>query len=193
MAAPTFKKTKVQQKINLKEEFGVDVSDRPDLAEALGQAIIDKMVTRTKASKGMQFSGNGAGREIDLSSKKYSKEYKDSREFKAFGKTNKVNLTLTGDMLGQIDITKLKGNSVTIGWDDPEENGKAHGHSTGKNGKAPKMKRPFFGVNKKELKGLKKEFKSDLNKVLKEEQTKKQKALTSNLLKALGALSDGKN
>jgi len=193
MSAPTFKKTKVQQKINLKEELGVDISGKTSILQAFGQAIIDKIVTRTKSSKGMQFNKNGAGREINLNSKKYSKQYKDSKEFKAFGKTNKVNLTLSGDMLGQIDITKIKGSTITIGWDDAEENGKAHGHSTGKDGKVPKMKRPFFGVNKRELNSIKKEFKSDVKDILSEDKSKKQKDLTKSLIKALGVLSDGKS
>lgn len=187
MAAPIFKKTKVQQKINLKDEFGVDLSDRPDLIEALGQALIDKMVKRTKESVGMSFSSKGSGRKIDLNKKPYSKAYRQSKEFKAFGKTKRVNMTLSGDMLGQIDILKVKGNEIILGWEDSEENAKAYNHSVGDTVK----KRPFFGVNKKELKDLKSEFGGDLKEVIKEEQTKAQKKLTDSLLKTLGALGRG--
>jgi len=152
----------VSQTINLKELFGVNLRGRDELKQAVGQAIIDKIVERTKA-------GKAVGGKRDLR-KPYSEEYQDSLDFKAFGKSkNDVNMTLTGDMLGSIDITEVSGNKVTIGFSDDEEGAKAHGHQTGKNGQVPRMKRPFFGLNKSELAEIKREFKSEINKALKED------------------------
>ncbi len=157
MSAPSFKsKNNVHQKINLKEEFGVDLRGMDSLKEAIGGAIIERIRARTEAGNGMSFSDSGRGTPVKLKSP-YSKEYADSLDFKAFGKSRgKVNMTLTGDMLGLMDVVKIEGNTIKIGWADTSESAKAHGHSTGAKGRLPV--RPFFGVSKSELKEIKKEF-----------------------------------
>ena len=178
MAAPKFKKTKVSQQINLKEEFGFDFSGKNALKQAIGQAIIDKIVNRSKAGNGMSFGKSGIGRKVKLKSP-YSKSYADSLEFKAAGKSkNKVNMSLTGDMLGLIDITKIKGNTIEIGWEDADENKKAFNHSVGDT--VPR--RPFFGVNKKELNDIKSEFKSDIKEAIKSKNNVSRKAFEDLIL-----------
>lgn len=140
----------VSQTFNLKEIFGVDVSDMPELKQAFGQALIDHMVERTESGvdkNGQKFSA-------------YPKSYKESDAFKAFGKTSKVNLTMTGDMLAQIDIVEAKANEIKIGWRDDTENAKAYNHNTGDT----VTKRPFFGINDKDLSNVSKEFKPDFTK-----------------------------
>ena len=90
MAAPKITKSKTSQKINLKEEFGIDFRGRDNLKQAMGQAIIDRMVSRTESGNGMSFGSSGRGTPVKLKSP-YSKSYADSDEFKAFGKSrNKV-------------------------------------------------------------------------------------------------------
>jgi len=161
--APKIRKTKISQKINLKNEFGVDLRGKDSLKQALGQAIIDKMVTRTEAGEGMRFGSAGIGQKVKLKSP-YSKPYTESLDFKAAGKRkHKVNMTLTGDMLGSIDVLSIKGNTIEIGIDDDLESKKGFNHITGDT--VPR--RPFFGVNGRELKEIKREFKSDIKQAVK--------------------------
>lgn len=146
MSAPVVKKNRVEQKIELKELFrGVDLSNR-DLKEFIGEAIIDYMRERTLSGQGVRFSESGRGTSVTF--KNYSKAYTESDDFKAFGKSkNEVNLKLTGDMLGLMDIVDVGKDSITIGWNDDDQNPKAFNHITGDT--VPS--RPFFGVSKNEL------------------------------------------
>jgi len=150
MADPVFKKDKVYQKFNLKEIFGEDFSDMPELKDAIGQAIIDKIVKRTEAGLAI-----GGKREL----KAYAKAYKDSLAFKAAGKKpGEVNMELTGDMMGLLDIIDESTNTISVGWDDELQSAKAFNHNTGDT----LPKRPFFGLNKTEVNDLRKQFQSDI-------------------------------
>lgn len=146
---------KVKFKINLEELFdGARTFDRAT-KEAVGQAIIDKIVERTQSGidkNGRQF-------------RSYSKEYMQSLEFKVAGKSSLVDMTLTGDMLSSINIIEQTPRTITIGFDDPNENAKAYGHISGmkghptiKNGKV----RDFFGLPTGELNKIADEFKDQV-------------------------------
>lgn len=143
--------SEVSQTFDLKQILGIDVSDFPEVKQAIGQAIIDKIISRTESGEdvsGKNFKG-------------YSKEYVNSLAFKAFGKSeNDVNLTLTGSMLGTIDIIEDSGNKIKIGWSDDTENAKAYNHNTGDTVK----KREFFGITSDDIKAISNEFKPDLRK-----------------------------
>lgn len=140
---------KFYEVINVGELFGIDQPIERSLLEGFGQAVIDYIVDRTEKGKrydGVKFSG-------------YDQDYVESDEFKAYGKSkSKVNLTQTGNMLGQLDILEIFDNSITIGWGDNEERAKAYGHHTGMKGhptlegKTPA--RPFFGVTRKQIENL---------------------------------------
>lgn len=150
MADPVFKKDRVYQRFNLKEIFGVDFSDKPDLKEAIAQVIIEKIKTRTE-------DGLAIGGKRELQSP-YSDEYSKSLSFKAAGKSKrKVNMKLTGDMLGLLDMIKETSNTIEIGWDD-DQAPKAYNHNVGDT--VPK--RPFFGLSATEIAALKKEFGSEV-------------------------------
>lgn len=109
----------------------------------VAQAVIDKIVANAEKGKDRQ------GKSLP----KYSKDYKDSDAFGAFGKSTKPNMTLTGDLLGQIDVIDVDGDTVLIGWADEQENLKAHGNITGQEGLWP-AKRDFFGLPPKEIKEI---------------------------------------
>lgn len=150
MAEPGIKlrKTRIEQKLNLAEIIGKDISADRVLVRKIAQGIIDYMVDRAK-------DGKGIGRR-DLKSP-YSKAYAESLAFKAAGKSrNNVNMTLSGDMLRSIDILEEDGASVTIGIDDPIDAPKAYGHQTGFEGHPTipqgKYRRRFFGVTSDEIK-----------------------------------------
>lgn len=157
MSAPIVKKNRVEQKIELKDIFrGVDLSNR-DLKEYIGEAIIEYIRERTADGKGVKFNDDGRASSVNL--KKYSKTYIDSDEFKAFGKSkDQVNMTLTGDMLGLMDIVNVGKDSVTIGWNDDEQIPKAYNHIVGDT--VPS--RPFFGISKSELNELAKDLRLDV-------------------------------
>lgn len=146
----------VFQEIDFKKDLGIDISNSPALKQAFAQKIIDRIVSRTLNSEGVIITSDGkvrAGR--DLSKEEYSDEYVESDEFKAFGKQEgNVNMKLTGDMLGTVDVLEVGENDIKIGWNDPEENAKAFNHNTGDT--VPK--RQFFGISRSELE----EIKSDL-------------------------------
>ena len=187
MAAPTFKKSKVEQTINLEETFGVSFKNLRSLREAIGEAILQKIRTRTEAGTSMSFSATGAGREGRLKSP-YSKEYKNSLDFKAFGKSpGKINMTLTGDMLGLMDVKKQTGESITIGWDEKDENAKAFNHSIGDT--VPR--RPFFGISKSELSNIKKEFGSEIRAAVKSRNAEGSKAFESRVAGLLNLITGG--
>lgn len=175
MAAPKFSKNNVEQTIDLKEMFGVSFKGRPLLREALGQAILDKIRDRSDDGRGISFDKSGNGRPVKLKTP-YSKAYTNSLDFKAFGKSkNKVNMELTGDMLGLMDVKRQTSDTITIGWDERDENNKAFNHATGDT--VPR--RPFFGCSKSELKTIGKQFKSEIKEALKVQQEEGKRAFNS--------------
>ncbi len=151
MKQPKVTKKTIEQVIDLGEMFDADLTDAPALKEALGQAIIDRMLARTDKNEAY---GGGA-----LKSP-YSKAYQKSLEFKAAGKkAGDVNMTLTGDMLASIDVLSTSGNKIKIGIADELQILKGFNHQTGDT--VPK--RAFFGVTKDELKEIGVKFKDDID------------------------------
>ena len=136
--------------VDLKEIFGTDI--QRDLGERLGTAFVDRIVKSAEGGKSPK------GHAL----KKYDDDYVASDEFKAAGKSkNKVNMTLYGDMLAQMEVLNFSDSKVTIGWQDSTQNAKAYAHMTGyrghptiKNG----TKREFFFVSQKMIDEVKEEF-----------------------------------
>lgn len=167
-------KSEVSQTINLKEIFGVDFTGKEALRKALGQAFIDRIISKAKSGK--RFDGK------PLKSP-YSKEYAESLEFKAAGKSRgKVNMTLSGDMLGSIDILDEKANVLKIGIDDELEAPKAYNHQEGDTVPA----RPFFGLNNKDVEEIRSEFLEDVRAAFKERGQEKKEKINNLILKLLG-------
>lgn len=82
----------------------------------------------------------------------YSKEYKSSDDFKLAGKSSKVDLTLSGDMLADLGVVSVKKGQIEIGFDRDNQRAKAHGHITGANGNLPV--RNFLGISEDELSSI---------------------------------------
>lgn len=137
--------SKMELEVDLDELFGTKVPNDQALREQIGQAIIDKIVERTQSGTGVN------GRAF----KPYSESYKKSSSFDVFGKSDDVNLTLTGDMLGTLDIKAQSRGAIRIGWRDETQNAKAFNHHTGDT----LPRRPFFGLMDKEIKEIQQEFK----------------------------------
>jgi hypothetical protein len=155
MKAPKVSLKKIEQEIDLAEFLpDVDFSSERSLKEAIGQAIIDHIASRTEDGEGMSFGAGGQGRPVSLKSP-YSKTYADSLEFKAAGKKRtKVNMHLTGDMLASMDLDPGADSKIKV-FIAEDEVPKAYNHITGDT--VPK--RPWFGVNKSEVKDIVAKFK----------------------------------
>lgn len=142
---------RVYQVIDLKEVFGVNLKGFGGIKEAIAQGLIDAMKDRI-----------GEGLDVNMNPmRKYSSEYKESPEFIAAGKDDTVNMKLTGDMLGSIDIIKQSGNKVTIGFSDREQELKAYRHIVGDSVPV----RNFFGISGHEIDKVKKEFDDELDSI----------------------------
>jgi hypothetical protein len=139
----------VTQTLDLKEIFGVSFKKSQSMKLKLTQALIDKM--KDRIAEGVDRFGEEMA--------PYSEVYKESFDYIAARKDGTVNMRLTGDMLGNIDILESKGDKVTIGFRGSKENLKAYDHMMG-TGKLPV--RQFFGVSESEVDAVKQEYEQEL-------------------------------
>lgn len=100
------------------------VLKNPAVKREIAMQMIDLIIDRTlsgKDKKGKDFKG-------------YSDSYKKSLIFKIYkGRKSKPDLKLTGNMQGAIDIVKISGDKIEIGFNDQTEELKAEGHIKGAN------------------------------------------------------------
>jgi len=140
-------------------EFVLDLSEyQPHEREAIALEVIDKIVKRAKSGvdkNGRSFAG-------------YSEAYKKSLNFKIAGKTAKVDLTLSGDMLDSLEIIENYGNGkVKIGYaPGNSEGGKAEGNILGTYGNPSPIgpKRDFLGLPKNEIDAILSKYPPDTKK-----------------------------
>lgn len=117
--------------------------------EIIAQEIIDHMIDRTQSGKNKNNDPFPS----------YSKSYKESKEFQIAGKSSKVNLSLSEEMLNSIKLLSHSDGELTVGFDknDSRNNGVAEGNIKGTYGnKSPLRgkKRDFLGItasDKKEI------------------------------------------
>lgn len=125
--------------IEIPEEYG------PSERELIADEVIHFIQERTK--KGL----NKNNKQMPG----YTKDYIDSVEFKAAGKSaGKVDLTLTGDMLGALSLLSHKKGKIMIGFENGTfENAKADGNIRGTYGgsKPTRKKRDFLGITQADL------------------------------------------
>jgi hypothetical protein len=152
----TLKKSEVSTEINMQEILG-DLSKNESVRAVFFEAALGRLVDRLE-------QGRGVDGKLDT----YSDSYKDSLAFKVFGKTNTVNMQLTGDMVAAIEELDSSGTKLKIGIKDKTESAKAFGHMTGMeghkylDGKVPV--RNWFGWTDKELKEIANSIKPEVNK-----------------------------
>jgi hypothetical protein len=120
--------------------------------EAIAFDIISYLQKRTKQGKG---KGN---KKWTPPADKYSKEYKESLDFKFKRDKSKVNLTLTGDTLASIDLLDSSKGEIAIGIaDGDEDRSKAEGNIRGTYGKktgSRSKSRDFLSIDKNEVKKI---------------------------------------
>jgi hypothetical protein len=185
---PVIRKNKVYQRFNLKKDLGVDLSDHADLAQLVGEEMLKRIRERADSGMGVDFEKSKGGTEVDLKSP-YSDEYAKSPEFRAFGKSKRqVNMKLTGDMLGLMDILEVDGNNLVIGWEG-DEAPKAFNHLTGDT--VPR--RPFFGISKDDLKSIRADLSSELRDLIRLEQESGREEYSDEVSKKIDAIKASSN
>ena len=129
----------------IKKEILLPSDYSADDAQTVAEEILNFIVERTKkgnGSDGKAFPG-------------YSKAYKESLDFKIAGKSSKVNLTLSGEMLDSLEVLQAKKGKVVIGFSSGSEmNGRAEGNILGTYGSSkpnPSKARNFMELSNKEL------------------------------------------
>lgn len=133
-------------KISIPESYG------PKEREDLGFAILEFIRKRTQSGVGLNAEGTR-----NKSFPAYSKSYMESLDFKIAGKSSKVDLTLSGDMLDAMDVLRHKRGEMVIGFQNgSEDNAKAEGNILGSYGgdPNPRKARNFLGVTERELKAI---------------------------------------
>ena len=119
-----------QQRVRLEIPSDIDNLGR----RVLGQMFIDFIQDRT--AKGQDINNGKFA--------SYSKEYKDSEEFKIARKSSTVNLRLTGDMMASIEILSDGSGFIELGYEaGSDENDRAKWVSDFDNGPS----RDFLGMN----------------------------------------------
>lgn len=136
------------------QRVSIDLPDSYTLDEikAIGMDLIDYIVKRAKDGKGK------GGKDF----KPYSEAYAKSLDFKIAGKSkNDVNLTLSGDMLGAIDILSASKGKLIIGFENgSQENAKADGNIRGTYGHSKSVgpKRDFLGLTNDEIQKIRENY-----------------------------------
>lgn len=139
MDKPRVSLSKFYQEIDLEDITGVDLSNHPLLLNQIAQATIDYVKERVDSGFGI------GGKKLKSP---YSDAYAKSLAFQAAGKSkNDVNMQLTGDMLGSLDVVESRGSVFKYGIAEEDEIPKAYNHQTGDT--VPK--REWFGVTRDEF------------------------------------------
>lgn len=95
----------------------------------------------------------------------YSKSYVKSLDFKIGGKSkSKVDLTLSGDMLGALDLLSHKSGKIIVGFENgSQENARADGNIRGTYGNTKPVgpARDFLGISDEDLTKILKKYPVD--------------------------------
>jgi hypothetical protein len=134
-----------QQKLTIK----IPVQYTGPARRAIAKEVVDEIVRRTREDGRDKNNRPFAG---------YSQTYKNSRAFRIGGKTDSVDLTLTGEMMDSLKPLEDRKGEITIGFSgrDKELNGKVEGNRLGTYGQPKQIgpRRDFLGIPKKALKTI---------------------------------------
>ncbi len=156
----TWKKTTIADSPVLEIELPEKL--KPNQRQAIAQEVIDFIVERTQKGqdvKGDKWSGSRGT---------YSPEYIKSLDFKIAGKSKKkVDLTLSSEMLNDLEIIKHAKGKIVIGYGRGNASrGKAEGNILGTYGQPdpiPGKSRPFLGITGKKLAEIVDPYLGELN------------------------------
>jgi hypothetical protein len=133
----------------IKKEILLPSDYSADDAQTVAEEILNYIIERTKDGKGVDNTPwvGKAG--------EYEDSYKNSLEFKIARKTDKVNLSLSGEMLDSLEILQAKKGKIVIGYQRGSEmNGRAEGNILGTYGSDvpnPSKARNFMELSNNEL------------------------------------------
>jgi hypothetical protein len=120
--------------------------------QAIASDIVDYLRDRTEQGRGE------GGKSWAGSAGRYSKSYKESLRYQIAGKSDTVNLTLSGDMLDMLRLVDDDKGALVIGFEPGDaEAGKAEGNIRGSYGqpKGNRSKaRDFLAISRDELKKI---------------------------------------
>jgi hypothetical protein len=130
----------------IKKEIQLPSDFTSDDSELVGEEIINYIVKRSKQGKGVDGTPFPP----------YSDQYKASLDFKNAGKSSKVNLTLSSEMLDSLQVLSAKKGKVVIGFEksDSRNNAVAEGNILGSYGQSSPNKdkaRNFMELSDAEL------------------------------------------
>ena len=134
------------QRIKIEIPKQIKPADREEVA----LEIIDFIANRTKRNK-------------DKDGRKFSNYTKDYAKIKGTSR-NKVDLTLTGEMLDELKLISHRSGSLLIGYDRGSDiNGKVEGNRLGSYGGSPNPSkaRDFLGLREKELQDILMDYVND--------------------------------
>lgn len=129
------------------QKFTVEISEKYTAEErrAIAAEILQRITERTREEGKDKNNRNFPG---------YSKAYKESLNFKIAGKSSKVDLTLSGEMIDALELLKSTRGKIEIGYAAGDEiNGKVEGNRLGTYGQSSQVgpKRDFLGITKSDL------------------------------------------
>lgn len=143
--------SEVSMKLNLRQIFGKSVPSR-SIRERIADDVKETIIKRT-------LKGYGVDDGTPIKFVKYSAAYE---KFK--GQTN-VDLELTGSMLNSILPLDLQdSDALTVGIANKDAP-KAHGHTTGMEGKGPLPKRPFLDMTENEIAKIQRKFQKEVDSI----------------------------
>jgi len=132
------------QKFELSIDSRYDAADQAEIA----REVIDFIVDRSR--DGIDKDGNKFPA--------YSKEYRESLDFRIAGKSNSVNLTMSGEMLNSIELLSREAGRLTIGFQAGTQiNDQAEGNILGTYGQTTpdsRKARDFLGISQSDLSGI---------------------------------------
>lgn len=143
--------------LDLEQDFGIKEDVSRELVEKIGEEAVKTIIKRSLSHKSLE------GKKFKPYTSEYAKRKGVSR--------GSVNLKLHGDMFDSLGIGETTSKTVKIDFDDPLQSLKAFNHHTGDT----LPRRPFFGLQKKEINEIKKRLKKDLEKEKKRTQEEKDK------------------
>lgn len=133
-----------QQKVTIPLPDGYTKADRKRIAEDIVEMIRD----RTVLGFGVKPGRGGLSRLYDFPD--YSPKYEKWKGQK------RVDLTLSGDMLDELQVLNVGADGVTVGFKRGKTNDKAEGNQLGSYGgdPNPRKARSFLGVTRDELEAI---------------------------------------
>ncbi|TXH09387.1 MAG: hypothetical protein E6R04_08095 [Spirochaetes bacterium] len=142
-----------------------------DTAEEIAQDIVDFIRRRSEKGVGIKPGKYGV---VSPSDEKefagYSKSYIESLDFKIAGKSKKVDLTLSGDMLASVEFDKIRqkrgSTEILIGVFDEDVAPRAEGNILGTYGDMSRknknaIARNFLGITESDLAKILRKYEQD--------------------------------